>query len=331
MSEELFQPAPHVLAGDTADVYFLRTRQVMEAEGLNPIATMEVFPRSDGLLCGMQEVEALLRKVLPKDAEVWALDEGEPISRREVVLRISALYLSYAVYETAILGILAHESGWAQAARDCVEAAQWVPVTSFGARHVHPLVAQYMDYAAAVGGCASGSTPLGARMAGTEPSGTMPHAMIICFGDTVKAAAAFDRRAAPPVPRVVLVDTFLDEPQEALRVAETLGERLAAVRLDTPEELGGVTPELVKKTRARLDQAGFRHVRLFVSGGVTPERIHLFLSSSAPVDGFGVGSYITAAQPNDFTADLKEVEGKPIAKRGRIPGTTDNPRLKRLI
>ena len=72
MSEELFQPAPHVLAGDTADVYFLRTRQVMEAEGLNPIATMEVFPRSDGLLCGMQEVEALLRQVLPKDAEVWA-------------------------------------------------------------------------------------------------------------------------------------------------------------------------------------------------------------------------------------------------------------------
>ncbi len=48
------------------------------------------------------------------------------------------------------------------------------------------------------------------------------------------------------------------------------------------------------------------------------------------MDGFGVGSYITSAQPNDFTADLKEVEGKPIAKRGRIPGITDNPRLKRL-
>ncbi len=331
MSEELFQPAPHVLAGDTADVYFLRTRQVMEAEGLNPNATMEVFPRGDGLLCGMREVMALLRKVLPDGAEVWALDEGEPISQREVVLRISAPYLSYAVYETAILGILAHESGWAQAARECVEAAQDVPVTSFGARHVHPLVAQYMDYAAAVGGCASGSTPLGARMASSEPSGTMPHAMIICFGDTVKAAVAFDKHIAPEVPRVVLVDTFLDEPQEALRVAEALGERLLAVRLDTPSELGGVTPELVKETRARLDQVGFGHVRLFVSGGVTPERIRHFLSSGTPVDGFGVGSYITSAAPNDFTADLKEVEGKPIAKRGRIPGITDNPRLKRLI
>ncbi|MCH7523349.1 MAG: nicotinate phosphoribosyltransferase, partial [Chloroflexi bacterium] len=90
MSEEMFRPAPHVLAGDTADVYFLRTRQVMEAEGLNPIATMEVFPHRDGLLCGMREVEALLREALPKGAEAWALDEGETISQREVMLRINA-------------------------------------------------------------------------------------------------------------------------------------------------------------------------------------------------------------------------------------------------
>lgn len=54
-------------------------------------------------------------------------------------------------------------------------------------------------------------------------------------------------------------------------------------------------------------------------------------SSGAPVDGFGVGSYISSAEPNDFTADLKQVEGKPLAKRGRIPGITDNPRVKQLI
>ena len=37
------------------------------------------------------------------------------------------------------------------------------------------------------------------------------------------------------------------------------------------------------------------------------------------------------AKPIDFTADLHEVEGKPIAKRGRIPGITPNPRLKRVL
>jgi nicotinate phosphoribosyltransferase len=276
-------------------------------------------------------VEALLRRALPEGSEVWSLAEGDPFSPKEVVLRISAPYLSFAIYETAILGILAQESGWASAARRCVEAAQGRSVVSFGARHVHTLGAPYLDYAAIVGGCASGSTPLGARMAGVGPAGTMPHAVIICFGDTVKAALAFDKHMPPEVPRVVLVDTFLDEPEESLRVAEALGEKLQAVRLDTPVELGGVTPELVKETRTRLDRAGFQHVRLFISGGLSPERIREFIEVDAPVDSFGVGSYISGARPIDFTGDLKNVEGKPIAKRGRVPGLLPNPRLKRLL
>lgn len=331
MSELLFQPAAHVLAGETADVYFLRARRVMQDAALDPVAVMEVFPAGSGLLCGSREVVALLRRALPKGAEVWGLEEGESISSREVVLRVKGPYLSYAVYETAILGILAHESAWATAAAECVEAAQGVPVVSFGARHVHPLVAPYLDYAAVVGGCAACSTPLGARMAGVEAAGTMPHAMIICFGDTVKAALAFDEHTGPELPRIVLVDTFQDEPQEALRVAQAMGEKLQAVRLDTPGERGGVTPDLVKEARARLDQAGFRWVKLFVSGGLTPERIRAFLTAGAPVDSFGVGSYISSARPDDFTADVKEVDGKPVAKRGRIPGITANARLKRLI
>jgi nicotinate phosphoribosyltransferase len=331
VTDDLFAPAPHVLSGETSDVYFLRTRQVMEAAGLNPVAVMEVFPSRAGVLCGMREVEALIRAILPRGAEVWALGEGERLSAKEVILRIKAPYLTYAIYETAVLGILAHETGWATAAAECVEAAAGIPVVSFGARHVHPNAAPYMDYAAIVGGCATCSTPLGARLAGTEPSGTMPHAMVLCFGDTVAAALAFDEYIEPEVPRTVLVDTFLEEPEESLRVAQALRDRLHAVRLDTPSELGGVTPNLVRQVHSRLDEAGFTHVRIFVSGGITPDRIREFIESRTPVDGFGVGSHISSAPPNDFTADLKEIDGRPIAKRGRIPGITPNPRLARLI
>jgi nicotinate phosphoribosyltransferase len=49
------------------------------------------------------------------------------------------------------------------------------------------------------------------------------------------------------------------------------------------------------------------------------------------VDIFAVGSYISDARPIDFTADLHEVNGKPIAKRGRMPGITSNPRLRRVM
>ena len=159
----------------------------------------------------------------------------------------------------------------------------------------------------------------------------MPHALIIVMGDTVTAILAFDKYMPPEVPRISLVDTFKDEPEESLRVAQALGDRLNSVRLDTPGERGGVTAHLVKETRAHLDLAGFNHVKIFVSGGLTPERIRYFIDSGAPVDGFGVGSYISGAKPIDFTADLHEIEGKPIAKRGRIPGITKNPRLKRVM
>jgi len=293
---------------------------------------MEVFASRAGMLCGMEEVRALLTRVLPEtDREVWALAEGETMDSNEVVLRITAPYQSYGLYETAICGVLAHCSGWATAARECVVAASGIPVISFGARHVHPSVAGVMDYSAVVGGCVGCSSVVGARMAGVEPLGTMPHSLIIVMGDTVKATVAFDRHMPPEVPRVSLVDTFKDEAEESLRVAEALGEKLDSVRLDTPVERGRVTADLVKEVRARLDLAGHSRVKIFVSGGIDPERINYFLDNSAPVDGFGVGSYISGARPIDFTADLHEIEGKPIAKRGRTPGITPNPRLKKIM
>jgi nicotinate phosphoribosyltransferase len=327
-----FKVSPEVLSGDTADIYFKRTMDILSAENINPKATMEVFGSRAGMLCGIEEVKALLTGVLPADKrEAWALDEGEDMAAKEVVLRITAPYQSYGIYETAIVGILAHCSGWATAARECARAAGSVPIISFGARHVHPSVAGVMDYAAVVGGCSGCSSIVGGRLTGVAPSGTMPHAMIIIIGDTVKATVLFDKHMPADVPRVSLVDTFKDEAEESLRVAGALGDNLQSVRLDTPGERGGVTVELVKEVRARLDQAGFGHVGIFVSGGITPERITYFLESGVRVDGFGVGSYISGARPIDFTADLHEVEGKPIAKRGRIPGITPNPRLKRVL
>jgi nicotinamidase-related amidase len=137
-----FRPAPEVVSGDTADIYFRRTIEILRKENLDPVATMEVFGGRAGLLCGIEEVKALLAEVLPEGKrEVWALDEGEGMAAKEVVLRITAPYQTYGIYETSIIGILAHGSGWATAARECFEAAGDIPIISFGARHVHPAVA----------------------------------------------------------------------------------------------------------------------------------------------------------------------------------------------
>ena len=238
---------------------------------------MEVFARQDAVLCGIDEAKILLAHALegaaPGEADVEALDDGDAIAPKEVVLRIRARYRQFGLYETAVLGLMSQSTGWATAARECVEEAAPQPVISFGARHVHPDVTDNLDYSAIVGGCVGASTPAGARLAGLRPTGTMPHSLVLIFGDTVKAAEAFDRDLGPEVPRIVLVDTFRDEAEEALRVAHALGDRLYGIRLDTPSERGRVTADLVHEVRARLDQAGFDKVKIIVSGGLDPDRI----------------------------------------------------------
>lgn len=326
------RPSHEILSGATADVYFARAQTILDREGLDPVVTMEIFAREDAVLCGVDEAKNLLGHVLadvdPGEVSVESLDDGAIISPKEVVLRIRARYQCFALYETAILGMLAQSTGWATAARACVEAAAPQPVISFGARHVHPDITDVLDYAAIVGGCVGASTPAGAKLAGLNPTGTMPHSLVLIFGDTVRAAEAFDRDMPPDVPRIVLVDTFKDEAEEALRVAHALGDRLYGIRLDTPAERGRVTADLVKEIRARLDQEGYGHVKIVVSGGLNPERIAYFKEAGAPVDSYAVGSYISGATPIDFTGDIKEIDGRPIAKRGRIPGITDSPRLR---
>ncbi len=327
-----FEIGRSVLTGYTADNELHRALTILRNEGINPEVVVEFTAERDGVFCGITEVKTLLDRVLPETGrEVWALDEGVSVAGGEVALRIRAPYASFGLFETAILGTLASCTGWATAASECVDAGEGIPIISYGARHVHPEVVGVMDYSAVVGKCASGSSVVGQQLHGLTPSGTMPHSLVLLMGDTVRSIMAFDKHMPPEVPRVALVDTFKDEAEESLDVAKALRERLRGIRLDTPKERGGVTPDLVHEIRARLDQGGYTHVDIFVSGGITPERIREFVDASAPVSVFAVGYYIAAASPISFTADIKEIDGRAIAKRGRIPGLAVNPRLSQVL
>ena len=327
-----FEIGRSVLTGYTADNELHRALTILRNEGVNPEVVVEFTAERDGIFCGISEVKTLLNRVLPETGrEVWALEEGVSVGAGEVGLRIKAPYASFGLFETAILGILASCTGWATAAAECVEAGSGIPVIAYGARHVHPEVVGVMDYSAVVGKCASSSSVAGHQLHGLTPSGTMPHSFVLLMGDTVRSILAFDKHMPPEVPRVALVDTFKDEVEEAVDVAKALRERLRGIRLDTPKERGGVTPDLVHEIRARLDQGGYSHVDIFVSGGITPDRIREFVEAQAPVSVFAVGYYIAAASPISFTADVKAIEDRAIAKRGRIPRLAANPPLSQNL
>jgi nicotinate phosphoribosyltransferase len=49
------------------------------------------------------------------------------------------------------------------------------------------------------------------------------------------------------------------------------------------------------------------------------------------VDGFGIGSAITDADPIDFGLDIVERNGNPISKRGKLSGASDYPLMEKYI
>lgn len=316
-----------IIGGWTTDIYFIKTREILKKLNQAQASVVaEIFPGRPGMMAGTEEVMNLLSG-LP--IEVWALPEGEFFKSKEVIMRITGPYDSFCIYETAMIGILASSCGWATAARQVKDVVGEKPVLCFGARHVHPAVAPVMERAAIIGGADGASCILGAKLVGKEPMGTIPHAVMLIVGDTLKAAQAYEQIMPPGSPIIILVDTFKDEAEESLRLAGALQEKLEGIRLDTAKERGGVTPGLVREIRARLDLAGYNHVKIFVSGGVTPDRIPALIDAGA--DSFGVGSFISGASPIDMTMDIKEVNGKPIAKRGRIPGWVECPRLRKYL
>lgn len=315
-----------ILSGATTDIYFVKTQEILRHLGkADTVVTAEVFARRSGIFAGLEEMLGLFAD---KDVEIWAKPEGSYMNPKDVVVRIKGKYSEFGIYETALLGILASCSGWATAAKEIKSACPEKPMSIFGARHLHPAVAPVMEKSAVLGGIDAASCVIGAKLCGMEPSGTTPHALFLLVGETAKGAVAYDEIMPEDAARIILVDTYKDEIEEAINVAKAMGDKLEGIRLDTPSERGGVTVDLVKETRAKLNLAGLEKVKIVVSGGLTPERVVKLAEAGA--DSFGVGSYISGAPAIDMTMDIKEVDGKPVAKRGRIPGITPTEGLVKV-
>jgi nicotinate phosphoribosyltransferase len=245
-----------------------------------------------------------------------SLPEGSVFYQEDPVLSVTGRYLEFGMLETALLGVLCQASGVATRAARCVLAAGDRPVYSFGARRMHPAIAPMIERAAYVGGCEGVATVAAAELLDVEPTGTMAHAVILILGEE-RAWRAFDRVMDEGVPRVALVDTFQDERFGALAAAATLGDRLTAVRLDTPASRRGDLGAIVREVRWELDAHGFERVRIFVSGGLDEDRIR---ELEPVVDAFGVGTWIAGGPVVDFSLDIVEIDGEPRSKRGKSSG-----------
>jgi nicotinate phosphoribosyltransferase len=309
-----------IRAGETTDVYFVRTVEIIREAGLDRHVRAEFSVKGLphkypwAVLAGLEEVFALLDGM---DLKVRGMPEGTFVRPHEPILEIEGSYLSFAVLETAILGLLCEASGVATKAARIRTIAGDRMVASFGARRMHPAIAPVIERSAFIGGCDGVSVVKSAAVLGEDPTGTTPHALMLLVGDTVGAMRLYDRIIPEESRRIALIDTFEDEKFEAVRVAEALGDKLFGVRLDTPSSRRGNFVQILKEVRWELDLRGFQHVKLIASGGLDEREV----DELRPwVFGFGVGTCIANARTIDFGMDIVEIEGVPTAKRGKMSG-----------
>jgi nicotinate phosphoribosyltransferase len=362
LDPEIFNlPIDKMRAGYYSDVYFNRSRSILERDGLHRRVRMQVFQRNRSVLCGIDEALAILKlcsgREDPKTGDwldgwgqltVRALHDGDAIEPFETVMTIDGDYTLFAHLETCYLGVLSRRTRIATNARAIVDAAGGKDVLFFPARYDHHLVQTGDGYAAYISGALGVSTDANAEWWGSRGMGTVPHSLIAAYGgDTVIATEKFASFIDPGVNVISLVDFDNDCVTTSLAVARALGKRLWGVRLDTSgtlvdrslwSQMGtfpptGVVPELVRNVRSALDAEGFTHVKIVASGGFDPNKIKAFEDAEVPVDAYAVGSaFFFGTGKFDFTADIVAIErdGKWLEchKVGRPE--RPNPRLSRV-
>lgn len=342
LSPDLFNlPVEQIKNGYFSDSYFLRTQEILIKDNHRPKVVMQIFQRQHAVVCGVDEAIAIIKKCAhdPDSLTIHALHDGDFIEPWETVMTIEGDLANFSHLETVYLGSLSRQTKIATNVNKVVKAANEKPVLFFPSRFDHYAVQASDGYAAYVGGVYGVSTPANGELWGAVALGTIPHALIAAYGgDTVRATKAFDAHVDPQINRVALVDFSNDCVGTALAVAREMGDKLWAVRLDTADNLvdvsvlphmgmfkpTGVCPQLVFNVRRALDNEGFNHVKIMVSGGFNVERIIQFEKANVPVDVYAVGSSLFNDNIN-FTADIVMMNGQPCSKVGR--SYQPNPRL----
>ncbi len=247
------------------------------------------------------------------------------------------------------------------------EIYQDIPITYFGARHYHWSLDQEIAAAALERGAIQTSTDIGSSNIGKEGVGTTPHLLTLVLASvygkyqaTLKTAELFDKHMPHDIPRLTLADTFNRELTDSLMVAEYFGLRRNLFRIDTcGENIGeggslyqgekakdpsyqvgtGVTIELATNFRENLIQHGFGdYTDTFLSSSFgNEEKARAFVQANqefkarTDYDLF-VGVGIGEVSPAKFcTADLFEVDDKPLSKVGREVTSADYSVMKRVL
>ncbi|MDV2684729.1 nicotinate phosphoribosyltransferase [Alkalihalophilus lindianensis] len=348
LTNQTFKFDERIHEGWFSAVYFLKTREIIQKYHADNVITMQFFQKEHAILCGTDEVIALI-KTFAKNADelvIHSLKDGDKIKPFETVLTITGPYQNFGFLEGIIDGIFARRTSVATNVYNVVKAARksgvQKPVIFMGDRDDHFTQQSGDGYAAYIGGSKAQATHAMNEWWGKKGMGTMPHALIQLFsGDVVEATKAYQAEF-PEDELMALVDYNNDVIIDSLKVARAFGDELKGVRVDTsrtmvdqyfcrnPEVMGafdprGANPVLLFALREALDREGFNHVKIVATGGFNAKRIESYEEQGVPIDIYGVGGSLLKIHIG-FTGDNVLLNGEHEAKAGRR--FRNNPRLE---
>jgi len=232
------------------DKYFLRTRQILEAKGINPTVRYQVFARNGGEIKGLNDAVKFVKTVAGNRAQIYALKDGEFYTPGEPLMKIEGRVQDLVELETVYLGLISggltgdiDMNTVRQRARDIKSAAKDKKLIYFGARHFHPSLDSEISRICMEEGFDGCSTDIGAKAWSSFGNGTTPHALIVSYAvymeqngitgnPTVESAKGFDEVVDKKVPRIMLIDTFNQETRDTIETARAI-PNLRGVRIDT--------------------------------------------------------------------------------------------------
>lgn len=221
--------------------------------------------------------------------DVDAIPEGNVVFPYEPLIRVKGPLIQCQLLESPLLNLINFPSLIAtKAARVCI-AAQGDPVFEFGLRRAQGIDgALTASRAAYIGGCEGTSNVLAGKMFNIPVRGTHSHSWVMVFDDEKEAFQTYAEQL--PNYCVFLVDTYntIEGVKKAIEVGHWLkqhGKKLLGIRLDS-----GDLTWLSIKSRALLDEAGFKDAVIVASNELDETLISELKRQGAMIGVWGVGT-----------------------------------------
>lgn len=254
---------------------------------------------------------------------VDAMPEGTVFFPNEPILRVIAPVPEAQLVESRVINLLHFQTLIASKAARSVLMAGDKLLVDFGFRRAHGAEAGVLAARASyLAGFSGTATVCAGRQFGIPIYGTMAHSFVQAHDDESDAFRRFAE--ANPDNVVLLIDTYDTEAGAEKVVAlapklQAAGIRIKGVRLDS-----GDLAEHAYNVRKILDEGGLRKVTIFASGGIDEYQLEALRSRQAPIDGYGIGTYLdtSADAPYlDCAYKLQEYAGVPRRKRSEGKAT----------